>query len=46
MDQYLNVVKAALDGDRNKVLLHSEQMGFLTGYESKVIHRVKSRERL
>ncbi len=36
IDQYLQVVKAALDGDRKKVLAYSEKMGFLTGYESKV----------
>lgn len=37
MDQYLRVVKAAVDGDREKVLTYSLKMGFLTGYESKVI---------
>lgn len=36
MDKYIQVIKAAADGDRQKVLLLSREMGFLTGYESKV----------
>lgn len=46
MDQYLHVVKAAVDGNRDKVLSYSEKMGFLTGYESKVrvITRKKRRK--
>ncbi|XP_065208683.1 atypical kinase COQ8B, mitochondrial [Planococcus citri] len=37
MDQYLRVAKAAVDGDRALVLSYSEKMGFLTGYESKIM---------
>ncbi|KAK6621378.1 hypothetical protein RUM43_011684 [Polyplax serrata] len=33
--KYIEVIKAAADGDREKVLLISKDMGFLTGYESK-----------
>lgn len=36
MDKYIQVIKAAADGDRKTVLLLSREMGFLTGYESKV----------
>ncbi|XP_039294170.1 atypical kinase COQ8B, mitochondrial isoform X2 [Nilaparvata lugens] len=35
MDQYICVIKAAADSDRDKVLELSKQMGFLTGYETK-----------
>ncbi|KAL0267169.1 UNVERIFIED_CONTAM: hypothetical protein PYX00_009517 [Menopon gallinae] len=35
--KYLEVIKAATDGDRGKVLSLSQQMGFLTGYESKAM---------
>lgn len=37
MDQYLKVIKAAVDVDRPKVLEYSQNMGFLTGYESKIM---------
>uniref|UniRef100_A0A1B6C7G0 ABC1 atypical kinase-like domain-containing protein n=2 Tax=Clastoptera arizonana TaxID=38151 RepID=A0A1B6C7G0_9HEMI len=37
MDQYIQVIKAAGDGDRDKVLKLSRDMGFLTGYESKIM---------
>lgn len=36
MDKYIEVIKGAADGDREKVLILSREMGFLTGYESKV----------
>lgn len=35
VDQYIRVIKAAALGDRDGVLLASEKLGFLTGYESK-----------
>lgn len=35
IDNYLKVIKAATDDDRDLVLKLSEHMGFLTGYESK-----------
>uniref|UniRef100_A0A8D9BE44 AarF domain-containing protein kinase 4 n=1 Tax=Cacopsylla melanoneura TaxID=428564 RepID=A0A8D9BE44_9HEMI len=37
MDQYIKVIKAGADGDRGTVLRISREMGFLTGYESKVM---------
>lgn len=40
MDKYISVIKAAADGDRKKVLLMSRDMGFLTGYESKVCNEI------
>lgn len=36
MDQYIEIIKAASDGDRDAVLRMSREMKFLTGYESKV----------
>ncbi|KAK9394209.1 aarF domain-containing protein kinase 4 [Crotalus adamanteus] len=35
-DHYIEVVRAAADGDREKVLQKSKDLGFLTGFESKV----------
>ncbi|KAG7210759.1 hypothetical protein KM043_012253 [Ampulex compressa] len=37
MDQYMEVIQAASVGDSEKVLKISRDMGFLTGYESKVM---------
>lgn len=37
MDQYIQVIKAGADGDKDKVLTISRKMGFLTGYESKIM---------
>ncbi|TRY98124.1 hypothetical protein DNTS_028485 [Danionella cerebrum] len=36
-DDYIEVIKAAADGDRERVLRKSIDMKFLTGYESKVM---------
>lgn len=36
MDKYIEVINAASEGNRNKVLQLSQEMKFLTGYESKV----------
>ena len=36
MDKYIEVINGASEGDRHKVLMLSREMGFLTGYESKV----------
>lgn len=36
MDQYIEMIKAAADGDRGTILRMSKEMKFLTGYESKV----------
>ncbi|XP_072398411.1 atypical kinase COQ8B, mitochondrial [Diabrotica undecimpunctata] len=37
MDQYVKILKAACDGDRDTVLNVSRDLGFLTGYESKIM---------
>nr|CAI5861040.1 unnamed protein product [Callosobruchus analis] len=37
MDQYVRILKAACDGDRDTVLKVSKDLGFLTGYESKIM---------
>ncbi|XP_014235469.1 atypical kinase COQ8B, mitochondrial isoform X2 [Trichogramma pretiosum] len=37
MDKYIEVINGASEGDRGKVLQISREMGFLTGYESKVM---------
>lgn len=40
MDKYIEVIKAASEGNRNKVLQLSQEMKFLTGYESKVYNNL------
>ncbi|XP_011496900.1 PREDICTED: aarF domain-containing protein kinase 4 [Ceratosolen solmsi marchali] len=37
MDKYIEVINSASEGDRQKVLILSKEMGFLTGYESRVM---------
>lgn len=37
MDKYVQILKAACDGDRITVLNVSRELGFLTGYESKIM---------
>lgn len=37
IDQYIKILKAAFDDDRQAVLEGSKQLGFLTGYESKIM---------
>lgn len=37
LDKYVEIIKAAADGDRAEVLRLSQQMGFLTGFESKIM---------
>ncbi|CAK1588498.1 unnamed protein product [Parnassius mnemosyne] len=37
MDQYIEIIKAASDGDRDAILRMSREMKFLTGYESKIM---------
>ncbi|XP_049884725.1 atypical kinase COQ8A, mitochondrial isoform X2 [Pectinophora gossypiella] len=37
MDQYIEIIKAASDGDRDAILRMSREMKFLTGYESKLM---------
>ena len=39
-DGYIRVIKAAADGDRQGILLRSQEVGFLTGYETKVIIQI------
>ncbi|GBP54773.1 Atypical kinase COQ8A, mitochondrial [Eumeta japonica] len=37
MDKYIEIVKAASEGDRDTILRMSKEMKFLTGYESKLM---------
>ncbi|XP_014260393.1 atypical kinase COQ8B, mitochondrial isoform X2 [Cimex lectularius] len=37
MDEYINIIKAAADREKEVVLEMSRKMGFLTGYESKAM---------
>lgn len=37
MDKYIRVIYAASEGDRDTILTLSREMGFLTGYESKIM---------
>ncbi|XP_033336372.2 ubiquinone biosynthesis protein COQ8, mitochondrial [Megalopta genalis] len=37
MDKYIRIIYAASEGDRNTILNLSREMGFLTGYESKIM---------
>ncbi|GFG30006.1 hypothetical protein Cfor_00598 [Coptotermes formosanus] len=38
-DMYIEIIRGAADGDRDRVLQVSRDIGFLTGYESKVTDR-------
>uniref|UniRef100_A0A0N4Z1N3 ABC1 domain-containing protein n=1 Tax=Parastrongyloides trichosuri TaxID=131310 RepID=A0A0N4Z1N3_PARTI len=38
-DMYMRVIKAAYDNDREAMLKHSREIGFLTGYESKLMEK-------
>ncbi|CAH2985239.1 unnamed protein product [Chilo suppressalis] len=37
MDQYIEIIKAASEGNRDGILMMSREMKFLTGYESKIM---------
>lgn len=37
VDTYMSIIRAAADQDRKSVLRFSQQLGFLTGYETKVM---------
>lgn len=37
IDQYLLIIKGAVEKDRESVLKYSQNLGFLSGYESKVM---------
>ncbi|KAM7288237.1 atypical kinase COQ8B, mitochondrial [Ixodes scapularis] len=39
VDKYIRVIKAAADRDEKNVLKYSLELGFLTGYEAKVMER-------
>jgi len=41
-DMYIEILKGAADGDRDRVLQVSRDIGFLTGYESKVTDKCNS----
>lgn len=38
MDKYIEIINAASEGNRDKVLELSKEIKFLTGYESKVCY--------
>jgi len=38
VDTYIQIIRSAADGDRAGVLNHSQNCGFLTGYETKVAY--------
>lgn len=37
VDIYMNIIKAAYDGDKKMIIEHSREIGFLTGYETTVM---------
>uniref|UniRef100_A0A1I8EGX8 ABC1 domain-containing protein n=1 Tax=Wuchereria bancrofti TaxID=6293 RepID=A0A1I8EGX8_WUCBA len=37
VDQYMNIIRAAYDNDKDKMLEYSRKIGFLSGYESKIM---------
>ncbi|KAL3983034.1 ABC1 family protein [Acanthocheilonema viteae] len=37
VDQYMNIIRAAYDSDKHKILEYSKKIGLLSGYESKVM---------
>ncbi|CAI2347385.1 unnamed protein product [Caenorhabditis sp. 36 PRJEB53466] len=37
VDIYMNIIKAAYDGDKKKIIEYSRDIGFLTGYETAVM---------
>ena len=37
VDKYIRIIEGAAEGDGKKVLEYSREVGFLVGYESKVI---------
>lgn len=39
VDKYIRIIKAAADRDEATVLAYSKELGFLTGYEAKVMER-------
>lgn len=36
-DMYIEIIRGAAEGDRDRILQMSRDIGFLTGYESKVM---------
>ena len=41
-DMYIEILKGGVDGDQGRVLQVSRDIGFLTGYESKVTDKCNS----
>ncbi|KAL4238301.1 Atypical kinase coq8a [Mactra antiquata] len=39
VDDYIRIIKSAADNDRNGVLKYSQDLGFLTGYETKEMEK-------
>lgn len=42
VDKYIRIIKAAAENDRQTVLNISRELGFLTGYESKVASHINN----
>lgn len=40
VNNYFKIIDGAAKGDREQILEYSRKLGFLTGYESKVIHSI------
>ena len=41
LDNYMQIIWGASKGDRDKILHHSEKIGFLTGEESKEMYNAQ-----
>ncbi|KIH58242.1 hypothetical protein ANCDUO_11555 [Ancylostoma duodenale] len=39
VDRYMNIIKAASDADTKKIIEHSREIGFLTGYETEIMEK-------
>ncbi|CAB3402505.1 unnamed protein product [Caenorhabditis bovis] len=39
VDIYMNIIKAAYDGDTKKIIDYSREIGFLTGYETSIMEQ-------
>ncbi|KAI1718652.1 ABC1 family domain-containing protein [Ditylenchus destructor] len=39
VDHYMHIIRGSYEGDRDKVLKYSREIGFLTGYESKMMEK-------
>ncbi|EYB92669.1 hypothetical protein Y032_0191g1308 [Ancylostoma ceylanicum] len=39
VDRYMKIIKAASDADTKKIIEHSREIGFLTGYETEIMEK-------